>query len=435
MSIPHHRMTRELFDALARGQGGAEAIGELAAAQYSKHLILLRGVREAARPGDRLAADGYELLAQVQRQNPDAAEFVIRHPPVGAWALRTLRGDLAVPGAEPGGLSAVAAAAAIRAGLPAEVEVRVTDGRVMLPSLGAAAADGQTAMVRTNPPEVISTGRRVMVQPGARGWLELRQLRSGALSVVIDDLDPFRMPGESNLAPRLSAAQAGEWNDVLAGAWPLLDPDVAAEVAAAVRVIVPCSAKPGDHVSSSSAESFGAVAMSLPPDPYTCGVTLTHEVQHLKLSALLDLVPLTLPDDDQPYYAPWRPDPRPVSSLLQGAYAFLGVSGFWRRQRRFTDGEARHRADAEFARWRAGTAGVVKTLLASDGLTPAGRDFMVQAERVLDAWLQEPVSADALAQARREACQHLARWQSDNGALPSVATDQMGAGSKSRSSR
>jgi hypothetical protein len=33
-------------------------------------------------------------------------------------------------------------------------------------------------------------------------------------------------------------------------------------------------------------------------------------------------------------YAPWRSGPRPLNGLLQGAYAFLGVSGFWRQQRR-----------------------------------------------------------------------------------------------------
>ena len=416
-------MTRELFDALARGQGGVEAIGELAAAQYSKHLILLRGVREAARPGDRFAADAYELLAEVQRRDPAAAEIVIRHPSVGAWALHTLRGDQAVPGAGPGVLSAVAAAAAIRAGLPAEVEVPVAGGSIMLPSLGAATTAGKTAVVRTSPAEIRSGGQRTAMDEGAPGWQGLRHTRAGSLDVLIDDLDPFRMPGESNLAPRLSAAQAVEWNNMLREAWPLLDPDVAAEVAAAVRVIVPCSAPPGDHVSSSSPETFGAVAMSLPPDPYTCGVTLTHEVQHLKLSALLDLVPLTLPDDGRRYYAPWRPDPRPVSGLLQGAYAFFGVSGFWRRQRRLADGQVRHRADAEFARWRAAAAEVVGTLLSSGGLTPAGRDFVAQAGRVLDGWLREPVDADALARARREAGLHLARWQSDNGALPSGASD------------
>ena len=58
-------------------KGGADAVRELAAAQYSKHLILLRWVREAARPDDWFAVRGYELLAEVQWHDPAVAEFVI----------------------------------------------------------------------------------------------------------------------------------------------------------------------------------------------------------------------------------------------------------------------------------------------------------------------------------------------------------------------
>ena len=116
--------------------------------------------------------------------------------------------------------------------------------------------------------------------------------------------------------------------------------------------------------------------MSQPPDPDTCAVTLTHEVQHLKLCAVLDIVSLTLPDDGRRYYAPWRTDPRPVSGLLQGAYAYLGVTEFWRRQRQLATGAARLRADGEFALWRAGTARVIDALLSGDRLTPAGAVFV-----------------------------------------------------------
>jgi HEXXH motif-containing protein len=45
-----------------------------------------------------------------------------------------------------------------------------------------------------------------------------------------------------------------------------------------------------------------------------------HEVQHLKLAALLDIVTLTMPGEHDRYYAPWRDDPRPLSGLLQGTY-------------------------------------------------------------------------------------------------------------------
>jgi uncharacterized protein len=412
----HHRMPREVFRELARGGGGASAVGELAAAQYSKHLILIRGVLEAAVPGDPFAMPGCQLLAEVQRRAPAAAEEVISYPSVGAWALRTLRGDQARPEAVPGRLAAVAAAAAIKAGLSAQIEVPVTNGRVILPALGAAAANGRTALVRTSPPEVCSAGLRVSVDQDAPGWLGLREVWAGSLHVLVDDLDPFRMPAADGLVSRLSAPEVDGLTAVLRKAWPLLDPVAADEVATAVRVIVPYLTPPAGHVSSSSPETFGTVAMSAQPNPYTCAATLVHETQHLKLSALLDLVTLTLPDDGETFYAPWRPDPRPASSLLQGAYAFLGVSGFWRRQRQCADDAAvRQRADAEFARWRVAAAGVVRTLRSSGRLSVAGQDFTREMDQVLERWQREPVPTEALSAAQREAELHLTRWELENG--------------------
>jgi HEXXH motif-containing protein len=154
--------------------------------------------------------------------------------------------------------------------------------------------------------------------------------------------------------------------------------------------------------------------MSRQPDRYTCAATLVHEVQHVKLSALLDLVTLTMPDDGQRFYAPWRPDPRPLAGLLQGAYAFLGVSGFWRRQREVADDSIRQRAEVEFVRWRAGAAQVIQTLRSSGRLTAAGQDFTGEMAQVLAAWRREPVSDEAVAAARREAELHLSTWQAEN---------------------
>jgi HEXXH motif-containing protein len=248
----------------------------------------------------------------------------------------------------------------------------------------------------------------------------MRHVRAGSLNVLIDDLDPFRMPAVADLALRVSTVDASKWDTALQEAWPLLEvhhPAVAAEVAEAVTVVVPLTNARGGQASSSSSATFGAVALSEPPDPYTCAATLAHEVQHLKLSALLDIVALTLPDDGQGYYAPWRPDPRPISGLLQGAYAFLGVSGFWRRQRQLADDTIRLRADTEFARWRAAAAHVVETLRSSGRLTPAGLEFIQGMSQTLDAWQDEPISAEARTVARLEADMHLARWQSENGPL------------------
>jgi hypothetical protein len=134
-------------------------------------------------------------------------------------------------------------------------------------------------------------------------------------------------------------------------------------------------------------------AMSRQPDKYSCVETLVHETQRLKLCALLDLV-----------------------ALLQGAYAFLGVSGFWREQRQTApEPKVRQRAHVEFARWREGGATAAATLLDSGQLTSAGETFVQAMGEVLDEWRHEPVPSDALDVARRKSDRHLAQWQARNG--------------------
>ena len=155
MKLRYHAMPRT-FDVIAAGGGGTDAIRELAQGQYSKHLLLLRGVLRAAEAvGDtqaRLAREGYDLLAAVQNHDPLAAEATIRYPSIGAWAQRTLRAlqeNVDEPGARQAGLCAAAAAAAVRAGMASEIEVSPIAGTVVLPSLGAAVVTGSTAIVRS----------------------------------------------------------------------------------------------------------------------------------------------------------------------------------------------------------------------------------------------------------------------------------------------
>jgi HEXXH motif-containing protein len=417
----HHGLTRSQFEALARGEGGTDAIAALVAGQSSKHAILLSGVvtmaRQRSKPDDRVALAGLQLLAQVQREDPAVAREVMSYPSVGIWALHTLRGDQSAPGARPSGLAAVAAAAALKAGVDAEIEVPVMSGGVMLPSLGAARAEGDTAIIRTRTAEIRSGALLVEARPGSRGWRELRDAEAGGHHIVIDDLDPFRLRApECEQADRLEPSEVADLTAMLREAWMVLSPASAAEVAGIVRVIVPLQAPSPGHVSTSSSLAFGTVGMSRQPDKYTCAETLAHETQHLKLSALLDLVALTRPDDGRRYYAPWRADPRPASALLQGAYAFLGVSRFWRGQRAAApEPKVRQRAEAEFARWRDGAALVVDTLLRSGQLTLAGADFVEEMARVLRAWQREPVPSDALVLARQMADRHLVQWHADNG--------------------
>ncbi len=73
-----------MLAALATGGGGAGAVRHLAAAQYSKHLLLVWAIRDTARrtrhPQASHAARSYDLLAEVQRVAPDAVEALLRHP-------------------------------------------------------------------------------------------------------------------------------------------------------------------------------------------------------------------------------------------------------------------------------------------------------------------------------------------------------------------
>ena len=434
MKVGTHALPRDLFDSLAAGGGGSGAMRALAEAQRSKRLLLLRGVvteAEAAGVGQaRLARHGYEVLTTAQRTDWLAVDAVLRYPAVGAWAVRTLRGlrdGSPMPGAEPARLCTVAAAAAARAGVAAEVELGTAHGTVVLPSLGTAmiSTSAATVFISDGTATVRWAGGRIEIpgEPGrqARGWLPLRHIREGTLEVTVDDLDPFRMPAVPGLSSRLSAREMSSWKTSVQQGWRLITahhPSVAEEFRAAVTVIVPLIRPPHGQVSSSSRETFGAIALSQPPDPYTCAVTFAHEIQHLKLSALLDLCTLTLPDDGRGYYAPWRPDPRPLSGLFQGTYAYLGVCAFWRRERQLTAATARARADAEYALWRAGVTRAIETLGSSGRLTSTGTDFVEGMARTVSSWKDDPVPRAARDFARDEAQRHMLRWERVNGPLP-----------------
>jgi uncharacterized protein len=416
MNLSLHRMPRDLFDGLAAGGGGPDALRELASAQYSKHVLLLRGVLGV--PGR--AKVGYALLAAAQRRDRAVAATVITYPAVGAWAQQVVRGARNGPAmaTTPDWLCAVAAAAAIRAGMPAEIEVPTIGGLAVLPTLGAAEADGPSVVVRVDGPGAARCGGvRLPADPWeeAPGWQPLRRFAFGGRDLLVDDLDPFRMPALDALAPRLSAAESARWAADIARAWPLLrdhHAQAAAEIAAIVTAIVPHATPPAGYSSSSTAETYGAIALSAPVDPVKTAESLIHETQHIKLFALLDFVTMTMPDDGRRYYAPWRPDPRPLAGLLQGAYAFLGVSGFWRRQRELMDG--RQRAHTEYAKWRLATNRAVRTLLASDQLTQAGHDFAAGMARTLASWNDDQIPRYATDAAILEADAHQVRWEKDN---------------------
>src|ERR1039458_1686457 len=86
-------------------------------------------------------------------------------------------------------LAGLAAAAALRAGIDAELVLPVRDGSIYLPTVGALVVDpggaGRTSVVRVSPSGLSS--RRAV-----RGWRTVRRVTVGGMSVTVEDLDPFR---------------------------------------------------------------------------------------------------------------------------------------------------------------------------------------------------------------------------------------------------
>jgi HEXXH motif-containing protein len=416
--VTPHTLPSRLFHALSRGAGGAEAVRVLAAAERSKHLLLLHGLVAEAGHRTGAAAEsaqaGYDHLARLAGTAPQAAEQVLCYPAVGLWALTSLRalraGDL--DAARPERIAALALAVAARAGEDLTLTLFTEGETVTVPSVAGMSLPGMPD--RTPVPVRAREGRVELAsrEHGRSVVREVRRLGFGSGSwrwqVALDDVDPYRFPSGAGARYRLGADELAQWRDRLGASWDLLTGDLpraAEEVRAAVRVLTPIASTGPGESSASSGALFGGVALSTPAPAASAAVTLVHETQHLKLNALMTMFDLTAPVPGEVFYAPWRSDPRPFTGLFHGAYAHLGVAAFW-RHRRGRDPEAA----ARFAFWRRVTLDALRTLLSAGRFTARGRQFAEGMLEVLEGWEREPVPAAALAWARAKADLHRARW-------------------------
>ncbi|WP_336205610.1 HEXXH motif domain-containing protein [Nonomuraea sp. LPB2021202275-12-8] len=425
-----HRLPDEVLARLAAGGGGAAAARHLVSAERSKHRLLVLGVARLAsgdgHPHAKAVDHAYDVLADIEKERPAVVRDVLGYPAVGGWAghtLRALRSGNADPMAPPR-LGAIAAVAALKAGVACWTEAPAEGGKIMLPSLGQIVLHDRTADpaelvdLRVHADGTVEAGeRRIRVPAGEQpGWQPLHRVRTrdGSFAPLVDDLDPYRWPGDTVIEERLPEAGLRSWQACLESAWQMLREQhwtIAAEADAIVSVLTPIKGPSQGMNSASAGGRFGAIAMSTPPDGRWLASTFAHEVQHAKLGAVLDIVELLEPDESL-HYAAWRDDPRPLSGLIQGAYAYLGVSGFWRRRRAF---ETDLRPHIEFARWRECAFDAVGTLLDSGCLTPPGKRFVTAMRRTLAAWLAEPVPAEAQDVAGQEEAAHRAAWIARNG--------------------
>ncbi len=442
MVLRPHTITVDQVRALADGTSTAAETDLLIAGQFSKCGAMLALVaRMAARAGHpeaSAAVSGWQLLTRVQRSAPQAVGDVLRYPTVGAWAAATVAelGSASPARAQAGRLALVAAAAAIRAGVRFSIGVPPSarvGAAVHIPSLGTAALgalaqDKSVVLSHHRDATELAGGHGTILLPHPLGspgpaWRPLPAVIAGSgrtrLLLLIEDADPYRLTGDDRPAGQLTASQAGLWRRRIRGGWRLLARDhgpVAAEMLALVGALMPLTGQEGAVRSVTTRQLFGGIGLSLPADDVGAAVTLAHEVQHLKLAALMDLLPLVSASASALYYAPWRTDPRPLASLLQGVYAHLGVARFWHRQARTAGTPAEvHHAYVEFARWRNACTQVANVLSARQELTECGHVFVDGMLRALRGLRDDPVPPAAEAAAGKALLTHRLGWEARHG--------------------
>lgn len=144
----------------------------------------------------------------------------------------------------------------------------------------------------------------------------------------------LRLPGRTAFAfEGWSQENAIRWSAPLEHSFAIIEnvwPALGQELAEGLRAILPVvGSRPDVHTSASFREAPGLVALSWTPDTSVLAEAIVHEYHHQKLNALLILDPLIASDSAPRHYSPWRDDPRPLTGVLHGAFAFQAVLGFW----------------------------------------------------------------------------------------------------------
>jgi uncharacterized protein len=417
-----HSLTGSDFDDLARGLGSASAVEALGAGQISRRALLLLALSEelAARPGHHQAVtilqQAQDLLATVNAADaaanqvpvgttrvtspgsPSAGDRLLLHPYLEVWAVDAYQqlvhsGDRDEPSiqvaARMGYLLAGAVAVAAQVGLDVETDLIVPARGLAVPGLGRFTVEASDVPFRAR----LSTtsGRPLILTPDDARPVQWEPVHRFDDAVVLEDTDPYRDTFGYAVQLRLNGDLRTQWTQHYTEARNLIlkeygeyVPALNAGLVSITPLITPAD---GHDASAAGRQAYGAVSTALPRTSATLALLLLHEFQHVKLGALIDLVPLYDPDDDTLYRAPWRPDPRPLGALLQGTYAHLAVTDFWRRHRHTGPDPAN--ADRLFQHWHAQTRDVIDVLATSPALNDLGRRFVAGMAAAVEPWNDE----------------------------------------------
>lgn len=436
-----HKVSWSDFDELARGYAAPEVVRRLRRAEHSRRKLLLRALDDKLTKEPQLLGPlpspdhAWELFERVEKTSPRALDLVLAHPYTGAWVgyvTRLLHNQ--ITGTCPlwlhlGHLHALAAAAAIQAGIRFETRIPVWDGGAMLPTLGMVrlSADPPHSVAHVHGDkdfvEIHDDTTRVRLprkhSEDLPNWWPLRgtSTRAGGLrlSVWLDDLEPYRGLYEPKPAKRLNATEVARWRRMLDEAWQMVVrvvPDLAPGFGPGLDSLVPSPAIPFRTLSASTEEAFASAIVARPADSATLAAALVHEFHHILLGGLLHLIPMHLDDTRERFYTLWRDDPRHISGVLQGVYAFFGVAEFWRGMSQVDTRPAdRRRAQFEFAYWRYGAWRTLRSLSGDASLTPAGQRFVDGIAERLEPWQEEPLPTNILTLSACAARDHSASWR------------------------
>ncbi|MFD0967998.1 aKG-HExxH-type peptide beta-hydroxylase [Plantactinospora endophytica] len=515
MSLPVLRLSDDQIDELAFRRPGDDTLRLIRAGQASRRRLLLLALRqeltEARAEG---VPETFDLLARAAATAPDLVERVVTRPLAAASAVRSLRElrtrprgprEAAEPGRPAGPATttaigyarALAAATAIRAGLPFEVDVPAPGGSLFLPEVGTAHGLHCATVTVTGDRGGFSVGCPHLDVPGSSGphWRPRQAIPVDGeppWSVELEDQDPARDCFDHRPAGPLDAASVDAVRAAVNGGWRLLaadHPEYARVARACLRSVVPLAPTPeppgpgdataegdpidaggqggaasapgkggeagaigegdavgqggtagalgegdaasegdegdaasavgegggagaGDRVASASSElAFGCIAMTPSVSPETAALLIMHETQHNVLGAVLDLAGLVREPGRELHHAPWRLDPRPPRSLLQGAYAHSAVTDYWRvRWRRGAAGQA----GFEFAYWREATTTAIGTLRRSTELTRTGRRLVDGMWRAAADWWREDPPRPLVLAARQVTAADAVLWRVRN---------------------
>lgn len=380
---------------LGAGGGDSVTMKTLLAGQFSRRVLLVIAVLDSARrkaPGAVRALEAsYALLSHVQRTHPHLVEEILTLPCAGNWAAACLRDESGEDVYRY--LACLAASAAFRAGREFQIGVPVLNGAVCLPTLGSLAvhgADANDAVISggTNGLAITpAAGPLTLISDigtAARGWQPARLLRASTdgcdLKVWLDDSGPFRAPPGPHLKPTLAAREAARWRRVLDQAWRSLVRRHRAHahgMSVGLRALTPLQERDEPGSSSATAtDAIGGVLLTPPQHAEGLALTLLHEFQHTKLAAVEHIVALHSGDQRNRYHVRWRDDPRPLGAVLHGAYAHLGVAGYWDSALRLGDMYPRDVARRELAYWCDAVEDALELIIESSELTAAGDRFI-----------------------------------------------------------